>query len=176
MIQLQFANLNIKEPLINRGFVIPAQAGVADLIRGFLITCVLVVLWVVNTIVEFYMASTQQKVHDIIHAASVASAKADAGLAQAPGSDQEAIVPIQTGMILEIASAHGKEITEAAAAELLSTLAATARNRQVHLSRQAMTGWLPGIDNTNNESTAAALTEAIGWAANSHFGQTETKT
>jgi uncharacterized protein (DUF697 family) len=122
------------------------------------------------------VASTKQKVHDIIHAASVACAKADRDLAQAPGSDTEAIVPIQTGMISAIASAHGKEITDAAAAELLSTLAATARNRQVHSNRQAMAGWLPGIDNTNNESTAATLTEAIGWAANSHFGQTETKT
>lgn len=86
------------------------------------------------------------------------------------------MVPIRTSMISAIASAHGIEITEGAAAELLSTLASTVQNRQVHFSRQAMAGWLPGIDNTNNESTAAALTEAIGWAANSHFGQIETKT
>jgi uncharacterized protein (DUF697 family) len=124
---------------------------------------------------EFYMASTKQKVHDIIHAASVASAGVDGGLAQAPEAESTAIVPIQTNMILEIASAHGKEITDAAAVELLSTLTATVRNRQVHFNRQAMAGWLPGIDNTNNDSTAAALTEAIGWAANSHFGQAEAK-
>jgi hypothetical protein len=50
------------------------------------------------------------------------------------------------------------------------------QGNQVLFSRQAFVGWLPGIENDNNVSTAAALTEAIGWAANSHFEQTATKT
>jgi uncharacterized protein (DUF697 family) len=120
------------------------------------------------------MASTKQKVHDIIHDASVASAGINRGSAQKPESVSEAIVPIQTSMIIAIASAHGIEITDTDAADLLRTLSSTMRSRQVPFSRQALVGWIPGIDNDNNDSTAAALTEAIGWAANSHFDQTET--
>jgi uncharacterized protein (DUF697 family) len=122
------------------------------------------------------MASTHQKVHGIIHEASVACAGIDGGSAQGAGLDSEAIVPIQTAMIMAIASAHGIEIFDAAAADLLLTFSATARSRLVPFGRQAFVGWLPGIDIDNNDSTAAALTEAIGWAANSYFGQTEEKT
>jgi uncharacterized protein (DUF697 family) len=122
------------------------------------------------------MASTNQKVHGIIREASIACAGIDGGLAQVPGSDSEAIVPIQTTMIIAIASAHGIEITNAAAADLLLTFLATVRSRQVPFGRQQFVGWLPGIDIDNNDSTAAALTEAIGWAANSYFDQTEAKT
>lgn len=121
------------------------------------------------------MASTKQNVHDIIHAASFACAGIDGGLAQVPESDSVAIVPIQTNMIIAIASEHGIEITHAAAADLLLTFSATMRSRQVLFSRQALVGWVPGIDNVNNDSTVAALTEAIGWAANSYFEQTEAK-
>jgi uncharacterized protein (DUF697 family) len=122
----------------------------------------------------FLMASTKQNVHGIIHAASDACAGIDGGLAQVPESDSGAIVPIQTAMIIAIASEHGIEITHAAAADLLLTFSATMRS-QVPFSRQALAGWLPGIDNAVNDSTAAALTEAIGWAANSYFDQAETK-
>lgn len=121
------------------------------------------------------MASTNQKVHGIIHAASNACAGIDGGLAQMSESDSVAIAPIQTTMIIAIASEHGIEITNAVAADLLLTFSATVRSRQVPISRQAMAGWLPGIENAVNDSTAAALTEAIGWAANSYFNQTEAK-
>ena len=58
------------------------------------------------------MASTKQKVHDIIHAASSACAGIDGGSAQVPESDSVAIVPIQITMIIAIASEHGIEITQ----------------------------------------------------------------
>jgi uncharacterized protein (DUF697 family) len=134
-----------------------------------------VVLKAVNMAGELFMASTKQKVHDIIHAASSACAGIDGGSAQVPESDSGAIVPIQITMIIAIASEHGIEITDAAAADLLHTFSATMRSRQVPFSRRALVGWLPGIDNAINESTAAALTEAIGWTANSHFDQIEAK-
>jgi uncharacterized protein (DUF697 family) len=124
---------------------------------------------------EFFMASTKQNVHEIIHAASIACAGIDEGSTQAPESDSAAIVPIQTTMIIAIAAEHGIEITNAAAADLLITISTTMQSRQVVFNRQALLGWLPGIDNAINDSTAAALTEAIGWAANSHFEQTEAK-
>jgi len=121
------------------------------------------------------MASTKQNVHGIIHEASIACAGIRGGLAQVPGTDSVAIAPIQTDMIMAIASEHGIEIGKAAAADLLLAFTATVRSRQLPVGRQALVGWVPGIDNAMNDSTAAALTEAIGWAANSHFEQAAAK-
>lgn len=121
------------------------------------------------------MASTKQNVHEIIHAASVACAAIDGGSAQVADTDSTAIALVQTNMISSIASEHGIEITEDAAADLLQMFKATAQSRQALLNRQALVGWLPGIDNVANDSTAATLTVAIGWAANSHFERTEAK-
>lgn len=121
------------------------------------------------------MASTKQNVHDIISAAAIASGTVDNGSAQTPGSDPAEIVTIHTSMIMAIAAEHGIEIGNADAAALLHSLAETIRGRQVHFSRQAMAGWLPGIDNANHDSTVTARTEAIGWAANSHFEKIESK-
>jgi uncharacterized protein (DUF697 family) len=129
----------------------------------------------VNMTGELFMASTQQNVHEIIQAASIACAGIDGGLGQSPEAISLAIAPIQTTMILAIASEHGIEITNAAAADLLLTFSEPMRSNQVLFSRQAFVGWLPGIDNINNDSAAAALTEAIGWAANSYFDQAATK-
>jgi uncharacterized protein (DUF697 family) len=136
----------------------------------------LLVLKVVNLTGESFMASTNQKVRGIIQEASIASSGIDVSSTHVPESDSAAIAPLQTAMIMAIASAHGIEITNAAAADLLHTLSATVRSRQVPFGRQAFVGWLPGIDIDYNDSTAAALTEAIGWAANSYFDQAETKT
>jgi uncharacterized protein (DUF697 family) len=141
-----------------------------------LLTLVLVALKVSNVTGEFFMASTKQKVHDIIHEASNACAGIDGGRGQASESGSVTIVPIQTTMIIAIAVQHGIEITDDAAADLLLKFSSTMQGGQVSFSRQALAGWLPGIDNVNNEPTAAALTEAIGWTANSYFDQIETKT
>jgi uncharacterized protein (DUF697 family) len=141
-----------------------------------LLTLVLVALKVSNVTGEFFMASTKQKVHDIIHEASNACAGIDGGRGQASESGSVTIVPIQTIMIIAIAAQHGIEITDDAAADLLLKFSSTMQGGQVSFSRQALAGWLPGIDNVNNEPTAAALTEAIGWTANSYFDQIETKT
>jgi uncharacterized protein (DUF697 family) len=121
------------------------------------------------------MASTKQNVHEIIKSASVASGAIGAGLAQAPESDSTAIDAIHTNMIMAIAAEHGIGINHADASDLLHSLSETIKGRQVHFSRQAMAGWLPGIDNANNDPTTTARTEAIGWAANSHFDQIENK-
>jgi uncharacterized protein (DUF697 family) len=136
---------------------------------------VLVVLKSIHLTGELSMPSTKQKVHDIIHAASFACSEAD-GESQAAEPDPVAIAPIQISMIIAIASAHGIGISDVEAAELLQTFSAPIQSGPVPVSRQAMTGWLPGIDKGTKDSKAAALTEAIGWTANSHFGQIEAKT
>ena len=121
------------------------------------------------------MVSTKQRVQGIIHEASHACAEIDEDLARLPETDSKTIIEIQTAMIIAIASEHGIEIANAAAAELLHTFSETMRSRQVPFNRQALAGWLPGINNDDDDSSAAALTEAIGWTANSHFEQAEAK-
>lgn len=118
------------------------------------------------------MATKSQKIHAIIHGAAAACAAIGGGLAQIPGSDSVAIVPLQTAMIMAIANQHGVELTNAAAADLVLTFAATQGGR---LLSQVLVGWIPGFGNAINASTAAALTEAIGWAADSFFDKTDSK-
>ena len=121
------------------------------------------------------MASTSQNIHGIIYAATAASAEVGEEASHVIEPDLVAITPIQTNMILAIASEYGVEISHAAAADLLHTLTETVRSRQVITGRQTLSGWLPGIEDDENGSTAAALTEAIGWAASSYFEKPEAK-
>ncbi|MGA3400111.1 MAG: hypothetical protein ABSC95_12900 [Acetobacteraceae bacterium] len=119
------------------------------------------------------MATRNQKVHGIIHTASAACAAIGGGLAQVPGSDSVAIVPIQTTMLTAIALEYGIPLTKQMAADLLLTFAATTGGRFLS---QVLVGWIPGFGNAINASTAAALTEAIGWAADAYFDDSEQKT
>lgn len=102
----------------------------------------------------------------LIHAAGVASAGVGAGLAQLPGSDAPVLVSIQSAMILALADWYGVSMTQAAATQLLLTFTATMAGRGVS---QWAIGWVPGWGNAVNATTAAALTEAVGWAAKRHF-------
>jgi uncharacterized protein (DUF697 family) len=140
-----------------------------------LLTLALVIVRVFDITGEFFMASTKQKVQGIIHAASIACDEIEGDSAPTSESGSAAIAQIQTKMIMAIASEHGVELTDAAAANLLITLSSTMDNHPVLASRQLLVGWLPGIDSDTDESTAAALTEAIGWSANNYFEQAETK-
>ena len=112
------------------------------------------------------VATKNEKIHGIIHVASVAAGGVGYGLAQIPGSDSAAIVPIQTAMIVSIAEMHGVKLTKAAASDVLLTFTATMGGRFLS---QVLVGWIPGAGNLINASTAAALTEAIGWAADAYF-------
>lgn len=118
------------------------------------------------------MATRNQKVHGIIHTAAVACGGIGGGMAQVPGSDSVAIVPLQTAMIIAIANEHGFNISKTVAVDLLLTFAATMGGRFVS---QVLVGWVPGAGNVINASTAAALTEAVGWAADSYFDESEAK-
>ena len=80
------------------------------------------------------------------------------------------IAGLQTAMIVSIASVHGQTITKTAAADLLLTFVATIGGRTLS---QFLVGWLPGIGNGINAATAAALTEAVGWAADAYFSKAE---
>ena len=57
------------------------------------------------------MAANNNKIHAIIHTASVAAGGIGGGLAQLPGADMPALMALQTAMIISIAHEHGCEIT-----------------------------------------------------------------
>src|SRR5260370_41354238 len=107
--------------------------------------------------------SLNEKVHGVIHTAAASAGAVGAGLAQLPMADSIPITAIQGSMISAIALIHGRSITEARAISLLGTFAATIADRTIS---EWLIGWVPGIGNAINASTAAGLTEAVGWAAN----------
>jgi len=111
-----------------------------------------------------------QKVHGIIHICAAACASVGAGLAQVPGSDSAVILPLQTAMITAIAAEHGVSIGKGAAADLLLTFSVVVVGRT---ASQLLIGWLPGIGNIINATTAASITEIIGWAADAYFEKSE---
>jgi len=98
------------------------------------------------------MATRLQKVHGVIHTASAACAAVGAGLAQLPGSEYAGARRLQTTMIIGIAEIHGVNLTKTAAADLLLTFAASVGGRALS---QLLVGWMPGIGNAINASTAA---------------------
>ncbi len=113
------------------------------------------------------MTSEQRtQCHAIIHAASVAAAGVGAGLAQIPGSDNAVITPIQLTMTISLGKVFGKTLGEASAKSAIATVAASTIGRTVS---QVLVGWIPGIGNAINATTAAGITEALGWAMAEEF-------
>ena len=107
-----------------------------------------------------------KNVEVIIHAAATSSAAVGAGLAQIPGSDMPVISGIQATMVIAIADKYNIKLSQAAAVEALLIFSAGHSGRAIS---QFIVGWIPGWGNAINASTAFALTEAVGWAANAHF-------
>lgn len=113
------------------------------------------------------MAFTKvEKVHAAVHAAAAAAAAVGGGLAQIPMSDAPLIAGIQLAMISAIALAHGRKLTEATATAVLGTFTASMFGRAVS---QVLVGWIPGAGNAINATTAAAITEGVGWSAHKFF-------
>ena len=113
------------------------------------------------------MTSEQRiAVNTAIHTASVAAATVGGGLAQVPGSDSVPIIAIQTTMVIAIGRAFGKNLDESAAKAAVGTGLATLVGRGLS---QFLVGWIPGIGNMLNATTAAGVTEALGWAIAADF-------
>lgn len=115
--------------------------------------------------------SQRTKCHALIHGAATACAGAAAGLAQLPGSDNAVIVPIQIGMIMSLGAVFGVDLTETAAKTALGTATASLVGRGIS---QFLVGWIPGIGNAINASTAAGVTETLGWAIAKDFERKQT--
>jgi uncharacterized protein (DUF697 family) len=115
----------------------------------------------------------KQQCHLIIHTAATASAGIAAGLAQVPLSDSALIVPIQITMIVSLGLVFDVHLTEAAAKGIALGMVGTYVGRAVS---QVLLGWIPVLGNALNATTAAGLTEAMGWAVANRFEQGEIKT
>ena len=113
-------------------------------------------------------ANFRIKCHTIIHAATLAAAAVGAGLAQIPGSDSAVLVPLQTGMAVALGKVFGIPMGAGAAEAAVATAGATYTGRFVS---QAVVGWIPGYGNAINATTAAGITEAIGWILAKEFAR-----
>ncbi len=107
---------------------------------------------------------------ETIHLYSGLAAGIGAGLSPIPGSDAAVLVTLQTRLILSLADARGVSLSQVAAAELALTFGATMVGRA---ASQWVTAWIPGFGAVINATTAAALTEAVGWAALRWFDRTQ---
>lgn len=106
--------------------------------------------------------SSQQeaKCHAIIHSASASAGAVGAGLAQIPCSDNAVITPTQLVMTVSLGRVFGVELTDSAARAALASVAVATVGCN---ASQLLLGWIPIAGNIINASTAASITEAIGW-------------
>ena len=82
------------------------------------------------------------------------------------------LMALQTAMIVAIATEYDCTITKANAKSILLTLPAGYGGRALS---QFLIGWIPGYGNAINATTAMAITETIGWAADAHFADGDNK-
>ena len=110
--------------------------------------------------------SQTAKCHGIIHTASAAAAAAGGGMAQLPGSDAIPITAAQVTMIISLGAVFDIPVSKSAAQALLKGLMGSAIGR---FASQLLVGWIPGFGNAINATTAAAITEKIGWKVAEKF-------
>lgn len=110
----------------------------------------------------------RKKCHRIIHTASIAAASVGGGLAQVPGSDNAIITPIQLTMTISLGKVFNIRLSEATAMAALGSAAAYTVGRT---ASQVIIGWLPGFGNIINATTAAVVTEALGWTLAKEFSE-----
>ena len=106
--------------------------------------------------------TTAQKIkcNLVIHSASVANGAIGGGLAQIPTADSVPMAGVQVTMVVSLGKVFRKKISKNLAEGIVLGFAAAYAGRAIS---QAAVGWIPGYGNIINLTTAAALTEAMGW-------------
>ena len=116
---------------------------------------------------EMIMTSREKSLcNGIIHSASVAAAAVGGGLAQVPTSDNLIIIPIQLTMAVSLGKVFGITLDQSAAKAAVASAAAATVGRT---ASQVLIGWIPGVGNIINATTAVTITEAIGWIMAKEF-------
>ena len=110
--------------------------------------------------------SQRAKCHGIILTASAAAAAAGGGMAQLPGSDAIPITAAQITMIISLGAVFDIPVSKAAAKSILYGFVGAASGRLVS---QMLVGWIPGLGNAINATTAASITEGLGWKVADKF-------
>jgi uncharacterized protein (DUF697 family) len=114
----------------------------------------------------------EKKCHITIHTAASAAAAVGSGLAQLPGSDNIPLVAIQISMAIALGSIFNAQVSETAARGMVMTALASMTGPVIARTiSQWFIGWIPVAGNLVNATTAAAITEAIGWILANEFDQ-----
>ncbi len=111
---------------------------------------------------------TTNRCSGIINLAAAACGLIGAGMAQIPGSDSVAMVPIQIKMVRDLGRVFNIEIGESSIESFVVSAAATAGGRALS---QLLLRYFPGVGNVVNGLTAAGVTELVGWIAVMNFSQ-----
>ena len=110
--------------------------------------------------------------HAIIHSFSAGAGGVGAGLAQVPLSDTVVLTGTQITMVVSLGKVFGLKITDSVASAIGKSVPAALIGRSV---TQVLWGWIPIVGNAINASTAAGLTELIGWWAVKEFSENSYK-
>jgi uncharacterized protein (DUF697 family) len=110
------------------------------------------------------------KCHCVIHGATAAAAAVGAGFAQLPGSDNVPLVAIQISMAIALGRIFDIEVSQTAGRGMVMTALASMTGPVVARTiSQWIVGWIPWGGNAVNATTAAAITETIGWVLAHEF-------
>ena len=108
--------------------------------------------------------------HIAIHTAATTAAVIGGGLAQLPGSDNAPLVAIQISMAIALGKIFDIQISDTVGRGMVMTALASMTGPVVARTiSQWIFGWVPGAGNAVNATTAAAITECIGWILANEF-------
>lgn len=116
--------------------------------------------------------SNRIKCHIIIHTASTAAGVAGAGLCWIPMSDSIPISASQIIMAISLGKVFGIKLSKSAAKAAIAAAAATAAGRT---ASQLAYFWIPFANLAINATTAAGLTEFVGWTLAEEFAEQAAK-
>lgn len=117
-------------------------------------------------------AEEKSRCHRIIHTAAVSAAGVGAGMAMMPGADVPIIIGIEVTMTIALGGVFGVSLTESAAKSIVLSTAGTIAGRGIS---QGLVGWIHGLGNVINASTAFGVVEALGWAVANDFANKENR-
>ena len=130
---------------------------------------------------EFMTKKQRDKCHAIIHATSVTAAGVCAGVAQIPGGDHFALIPIQLAMVVALGGVFGIDREESVALAGIGSGAATVTGRIASTfgksavknvgkaTTKEFAKRIPIIGNVLNATIAVTLTETMGWQIAEQF-------